>query len=58
MAAFQREAARIWLAALGRRSQRTRLDWMRFRVVAARWIPAPKILHPHPNERFYAKHPK
>jgi hypothetical protein len=23
-----------------------------------RWIPRPKILHPYPNERFYAKHPK
>jgi hypothetical protein len=23
-----------------------------------RWIPKVQILHPYPNERFYAKHPK
>jgi group II intron reverse transcriptase/maturase len=58
MAAFQREVTRIWLAALRRRSQRTRLNWMRFRAIASRWIPAPKVLHPYPNDRFYVKHPK
>lgn len=58
MADFQREVARDWIAALRRRSQRTRLNWKRFRVIAARWIPSPKILHPHPHDRFYAKHPK
>jgi group II intron reverse transcriptase/maturase len=58
MAAFQREVARSWLVALRRRSQRSRLNWMCFRAIVTRWIPAPKVLHPHPNDRFYAKHPK
>lgn len=55
---FQRECARAWLTALRRRSQRSRMPWHRFRTLAKCWIPSPKILHPHPHDRFYAKHPK
>jgi hypothetical protein len=55
---FRREAVRYWLRALRRRSQRHRLSWERFGPLADLCIPKPKILHPHPNERFYAKHPK
>jgi len=55
---FRREAVRFWLQALRRRSQRPRLSWARFGPLADRCIPKPKILHPHPNDRFYAKHPK
>lgn len=55
---IHREAARAWLHALRRRSQRHRMPWTRFGKLAIRWLPTPKILHPHPNERFYAKHPK
>src|SRR5262245_48878778 len=55
---FRREAVRFWLRALRRRSQRHRLSWERFGSLADLCIPKPKILHPHPNERFYAKHPK
>ena len=32
--------------------------WERFGPLTERCIPKPKILHPHPNDRFYAKHPK
>jgi len=56
--AFRREALRGWLRALRRRSQRHRLTWERFGPLADRSIPKPTILHPHPNDRFYAKHPK
>jgi group II intron reverse transcriptase/maturase len=56
--AFRTEAVRSWLRALRRRSQRHRLKWERFRRHVDRWIPHPKVLHPYPNERFYAKHPK
>jgi hypothetical protein len=55
---FRREAVRYWLRALRRRSQRPRRSWERFDPLADRCIPKPKILHPHPNKRFYAKHPK
>jgi RNA-directed DNA polymerase len=55
---FCRECARHWLKALKRRSQRHRMSWARFRPWVDRLIPKPAILHPYPNERFYAKHPK
>ena len=49
---------RSWLRALRRRSQRSRLSWAVFGPLTDRCIPRPQILHPHPNDRFYAKHPK
>jgi hypothetical protein len=55
---FRRETVRSWLQALRRRSQRSRLSWDRFGPLTDRCIPRPQILHPHPNDRFYAKHPK
>jgi RNA-directed DNA polymerase len=55
---FQRECVRNWLTALRRRSQRHRMTWERFRRWVDRLIPTPAILHPYPNDRFYAKHPK
>jgi RNA-directed DNA polymerase len=56
--AFRTETVRSWLRALRRRSQRHRMKWERFRRHVDRWIPHPKILHPYPNERFFAKHPR
>jgi RNA-directed DNA polymerase len=55
---FQAETTRYWLRALRRRGQRRRMTWKRFRPHVARWIPRPKILHPYPDVRFDAKHPK
>jgi len=55
--AFRTQVTRAWMAALRRRSQRHRLAWDRFRPRVDRWLPKPKILHPYPNERFFAKHP-
>jgi len=56
--AFRREVLYHWLRALRRRSQRHSLPWERFGPVTDLCIPKPRILHPHPNDRFYAKHPK
>jgi hypothetical protein len=58
LASFRFQVARIWLRALRRRSQRHRMNWARFGKIADRWLPVPKVLHPYPNQRFYAKHPK
>ncbi len=55
---FRLQCVRNWLKALRRRSQRRRLDWRRFVRIAEWMIPSPRILHPYPNDRFYAKHPK
>lgn len=58
LAIFRLQAVRLWLRSLRRRSQRHRMNWERFGPLSDRWIPIPRILHPYPNERFYAKHPK
>jgi group II intron reverse transcriptase/maturase len=55
---FRTETVRSWRRALRRRSQRRRLKWARFLKHVDRWIPHPKVLHPYPNERFFAKHPR
>ena len=55
---FRLQVVRYWRKALKRRSQRHRLPWSRFGPLADRWIPKARILHPHPNVRFLAKHPR
>lgn len=55
---FRRETARHWLLTLRRRSQRSRWTRERFETLTARFLPEPAVLHPHPMERFCAKHPR
>jgi RNA-directed DNA polymerase len=55
---FRREIARMWLAALRRRSQRDRRSWEQFRPIVERYLPRPRILHPWPSARFDAMHPR
>jgi RNA-directed DNA polymerase len=52
--AFRRQIIRNWLRTLRRRSQRDRLTWARMWLLADRWLPKPKILHPWPEQRFAA----
>jgi group II intron reverse transcriptase/maturase len=47
-----------WYRALRRRSQRDRMTGEQFLSLVDRWIPSAKILHPHPNLRFDAIHPR
>ena len=56
--AFWQRVKRIWFHTLRRRSHRAKLTWERFGPLADRWLPPPRILHPYPDVRFYAKHPK
>jgi RNA-directed DNA polymerase len=58
MESFRTATARNWLKALRRRSQRDRMAWERFDLLVDRWIPKVQVLHPYPNVRFNAKHPK
>jgi len=55
---FRAQVIWRWYRALRRRSQRDRMNWERFWPVVDRWIPSAKILHPHPNLRFDARHPR
>lgn len=55
---FRTQVARAWYKALRRRSQRTRLTWARMGRIVSRWLPPTRILHPFPNARFAATHPR
>jgi RNA-directed DNA polymerase len=52
--AFREGIIRHWLRTLRRRSQRHRLSWQRMDLLADRWLPLPRILHPWPEQRFVA----
>jgi len=52
---FRTQVIRAWLFALWRRSQRTRLTWVRMNTLVRRWIPRVRVLHPWPSERFDAR---
>jgi RNA-directed DNA polymerase len=47
-----------WYLSLARRSQRTRLNWRRMNIVVRKYLPAPTVLHPWPEERFLVTHPR
>lgn len=41
-----------WRKALMRRGQRAYVKWDRMKTLQQRWLPAPKIQHPWPDDRF------
>ena len=43
---------------LSRRSQKARINWERMMRIADAWLPQPRILHPWPDRRFAANHPR
>ena len=53
--AFREVVIRLWLKALRRRSQRSRMTWQRMRRIAERWLPLARIQHPWPTTRFDAR---
>jgi RNA-directed DNA polymerase len=55
---FRRRVIRLWRRQLCLRSQKTRLNWRRFKALIQRWIPSQRILHPFPSVRFDAMHPR
>jgi RNA-directed DNA polymerase len=46
------EVRGLWLKSLRRRSQRHRTNWSCFTLLADRWIPKPKMVHPFLNSAF------
>jgi len=54
---FKNRVNRLWRNVLVRRSQRARKKWEKLTQLFDRWIPSPRVLHPHPEARFYATHP-
>ena len=55
---FGHRLRRIWRTILVRRSQRGRMSWARLTPPLNRWIPPPRVLHPYPEARFAASHPR
>ena len=55
---FAQRLRHLWRRVLCRRSQRGRAIWDRLIPIFERWIPAPRVLHPYPLERFVATHPR
>lgn len=55
---FSFELQRAWYRSLCRRSQRKRLNWGKFDQHLRPLLPKIRVLHPYPNERFYAKYPR
>lgn len=54
---FRDEVCRAWRHALMRRSQRHRLNWSRFNRLIRKYVPSCRVLHPYPEDRFFASHP-
>jgi RNA-directed DNA polymerase len=52
ISAFRHHMIERWHGALMRRSQRHRLTWTRMKMIADRYLPIPRILHPWPEKRF------
>src|SRR5262252_4510580 len=55
---FRRRVCRLWRSVLVRRSQRVKVGWDRLNPLLDRWIPQPRVLHPYPDKRFDAIHPR
>jgi RNA-directed DNA polymerase len=58
LVAFRHHVTNLWRRTLRRRSQKDGLTWGRMAQIAAAWLPAPRILHPWPNQRFAVNHPR
>jgi RNA-directed DNA polymerase len=58
MKGFRSAVLRIWFGQIRRRSQRCRWTWTRFLERLGDLIPKVEALHPWPNERFAASHPR
>ena len=55
---FRERVLRHWRRALRRRSQTHRPNWARILRLVHHWLPQPRILHPYPDARFAASHPR
>ena len=55
---FRYRIAATWRRTLSRRSQKAHVNWERMTKIANAWLPAPRILHPWPDQRFAVTHPR
>jgi group II intron reverse transcriptase/maturase len=50
---FRYHVIRMWFKTLGRRSQRSKMNWDRMNRLVERWIPRARIYHPYPDFSLY-----
>ncbi len=55
LSGFRNEVCRAWRSALMRRSQRHRMSWSRFSLLVRKFLPACRVVHPLPGNRFDVK---
>jgi group II intron reverse transcriptase/maturase len=58
LGAFRYLVIDLWRRTLRRRSQRDRTTWERMKRLVRDFIPALRVLHPSPRDRFAANHPR
>jgi RNA-directed DNA polymerase len=56
--AFRTQLTGRWYKALRRRSQKTGINWTRMNRIQKRWLPPARMMHPFPEARFAATHPR
>ena len=56
LSAFRHYLTDLWRRSLRRRSQKDGFTWDRMTKLADDWLPAPRILHPWPEQRFAVKY--
>ena len=54
LGSFRLEVTKRWYKSLRRRSHKQRINWSKMNLHVRRWLPLPKVLHPYPEERFFA----
>jgi len=55
---FRDRVLALWWRTIRRRSHKHRINWTRLLILALRWLPQPRALHPFPDARFAATHPR
>jgi RNA-directed DNA polymerase len=55
---FRERLRRLWRHAIRRRGQKHRPNGSRLGKLFDRWLPQPRVLHPYPEQRFDAMHPR
>jgi RNA-directed DNA polymerase len=55
---FRHRVTRLWRRVLLRRGGKRRPNWARLNRLAEHWLPTPCVLHPYPEVRFAASHPR
>ena len=58
MNVFRYRVQRLWRRTLRHRGQRSKIGWQRIGPLFTRWLPVPRVLHPYPQSRFDAIHPR